>query len=77
MKDVEMRLQMLRSRDASAPGPRRGEEMTRGRSEAAKANGISGAVPVPASHHGTRQYSLEQEFVSSARVPRIVMINLK
>jgi len=70
MKDVEMRLQMLRSHDASAPGPRRGVEMTHARSEAAKANGIRGAVPVPAGHHGTRQFSLEQEFVSSARVPR-------
>ncbi|CAO2035827.1 unnamed protein product [Urochloa humidicola] len=71
MKDVEMRLQMLRARGAAAPGPRRGEEMRiQARSEALKVNGIIGAVPVPAGHNGTRQYSLEQEFVSSARVPR-------
>ncbi|CAL5026357.1 unnamed protein product [Urochloa decumbens] len=71
MKDVEMRLQMLRARNAAAQGARRGEEMIHARSEVPKANGIGGgAIPVPAGHHGTRQYSLEQEFVSSARVPR-------
>ncbi|CAL5026359.1 unnamed protein product [Urochloa decumbens] len=70
MKDVEMRLQMLRARNAAASGPKRGEEMTHACSEVARVNGISGAIPVSIGHHGTRQYSLEQEFVSSARVPR-------
>ncbi|KAF8704077.1 hypothetical protein HU200_031563 [Digitaria exilis] len=71
MKEVEMRLQMLRARIAVPLGLRRGEEMCHAHSEAAaKVNGTSAAIPVPAGHHGTRQYSLEQEFVSSARVPR-------
>ncbi|CAN6240208.1 unnamed protein product [Urochloa humidicola] len=72
MKDVEMRLQMLRAGSPATPGPRRrGKEMTiQARSEALRIDGIIGAVPVPSGHNGTRQYSLEQEFVSSARVPR-------
>ncbi|KAL6651066.1 hypothetical protein ACP70R_009991 [Stipagrostis hirtigluma subsp. patula] len=75
MKDVEMRLQMLRGRHgAAAPGVRGGEEAARPRREAAAVSGHGGggAVPVPAAddHHGSRQYSLELEFVSSSRVPR-------
>ncbi|KXG28453.1 hypothetical protein SORBI_3005G124700 [Sorghum bicolor] len=60
MKDVEMRLQMLRVHQSVAP-PRCDGERT---------SGLGGAVPVPAGRHGSRQYSLEQEFLSSARVPR-------
>ena len=72
MKDVEMRLQMLRARQGVAPKKRRDDEATR-RCEAVRANMINGAIPVAAataSQHGSRQYSLEQEFVLSSRVPR-------
>ncbi|GJN26984.1 hypothetical protein PR202_gb14957 [Eleusine coracana subsp. coracana] len=64
MKDVEVRLQMLSGRHhAVAPRPeaRKGERAMAPR---------GGSVPVPAGHHGSRQYSLELEFVSSSRVPR-------
>jgi hypothetical protein len=59
MKDVEIRLQMLRGCQSVA-APRDGERIS----------GLGGAVMVPAGHHGSRQYSLEQEFLSSSRVPR-------
>ena len=60
MKDVEMRLQMLRGRQSVAPPRCDGERLS----------GLGGAVPVPAGQNGSRRYSLEQEFLSSARVPR-------
>jgi len=73
MKDVEMRLQMLRARQGVAPRKKRDNETTR-RCEAVRAKMINGAIPVAAaataSLHGSRQYSLEQEFVLSSRVPR-------
>jgi serine/threonine protein kinase len=59
MKDVEIRLQMLRGCQSVA-ALRDGERIS----------GLGGAVLVPAGHHGSRQYSLEQEFLSSSRVPR-------
>ncbi|KAK3144207.1 hypothetical protein QOZ80_4AG0310060 [Eleusine coracana subsp. coracana] len=63
MKDVEVRLQMMRGRHAVAPRPeaRRGERAMAPR---------GGGVPIPAGYNGSRQYSLELEFVSSSRVPR-------
>ncbi|CAL5015912.1 unnamed protein product [Urochloa decumbens] len=70
MKDVEMRLQMLRGHQGVAPRMRRDDEVPR-RREAARTNMIDGAIiPMAASHHGSRQYSLEQEFVLSSRMPR-------
>ncbi|CAO2043027.1 unnamed protein product [Urochloa humidicola] len=70
MKNVEMRLQMLRERQVVASRVRRDDEVPR-RREAARTNRINGAIiPEAASHHGSRQYSLEQEFVLSSRVPR-------
>lgn len=63
MKDVEMRMQTLRGCHTVAPGP-----MAR---RAEGAMGLCGtAVPMPTGHHGSRQYSLELEFLSSLRVPR-------
>jgi serine/threonine protein kinase len=59
MKDVEMRLQMLRCRQDVAPRARKDNEVTHHRREAERINRISGAIPEAASHHGTRQYSLE------------------
>lgn len=60
MKDVEMRLQMLRCQQDVAP-----------RTHPAKRTSmISHAIPMPASQHGSRQYSQEQEFILSSRVPR-------
>ncbi|CAM0947593.1 unnamed protein product [Alopecurus aequalis] len=64
MKDVEMRLQLLTGRRVA---PR--DQLARPRREAPKADGPGGAVPV-IGQHGSRQYSQEQEFVSSLRVPR-------
>ncbi|PUZ48032.1 hypothetical protein GQ55_7G213200 [Panicum hallii var. hallii] len=69
MKDVELRLQMLRARQGVASRKRRDDEVTR-RRKAVGANMINGAIPVAAaSNHGSRWYSLEQEFVLSC-VPR-------
>lgn len=60
MKDVEMRLQMLRCQQDVAPRahPEKRTKM------------ISHAIPMSASQHGSRQYSQEQEFILSSRVPR-------
>ncbi|PVH35593.1 hypothetical protein PAHAL_7G221200 [Panicum hallii] len=70
MKDVEMRLQMLRARQGVASRKRRDDEVTR-RREAVGANMINGAIPVAAaSNHVSRWYSLEQESVLSSCVPR-------
>ncbi|RLM75501.1 wall-associated receptor kinase 5-like isoform X2 [Panicum miliaceum] len=70
MKDVEMRLQMLRARQGVTPRKRMDGEVAR-RCEAVRANMTNGAILVAAaSHHGSRQYSLEQEFVLSSQVPR-------
>ncbi|XP_004978142.1 putative wall-associated receptor kinase-like 16 [Setaria italica] len=55
MKEVEMRLQMLRTSHAVAPRSRMDEAVR------PQINGIIGAVLVAAGHHGSRQYSLEQE----------------
>lgn len=70
MKDVEMRLQMLRCHQDVATRARKGNELTHRRREAERINRSSSAIPVSASHHGSRQYSLEQEYILSSRVPR-------
>ncbi|CAL4949842.1 unnamed protein product [Urochloa decumbens] len=70
MKDVETRLQMLRCCQDVALRARKGNELTHRRREAERINRISGAIPLVASHHGSRQYSLEQEFILSSRVPQ-------
>lgn len=49
MKEVEMRLQMLRTNHAAAPRARVMDEAIR-----PQIDGIVGAVPVAAGHHGTR-----------------------
>nr|CAB3485179.1 unnamed protein product [Digitaria exilis] len=69
MKEVEMRLQMLRTCQGVAPRARM-DEVPRPRCESAKTNGIARSVPVAAGHNVSRHYSLEQEFVLSSRVPR-------
>lgn len=69
MKEVEMRLQMLRTSQVVAPRARI-DEVPHPRSESVKTNGIASSVPVAAGHHSSRQYSLEQEFVLSSHVPR-------
>ncbi|CAM0952977.1 unnamed protein product [Alopecurus aequalis] len=61
MKDVVMRLQLITGRRAA---PR-----ARPRCEAPEDFGRGGVVSV-VGQHGSRQYSQEQEFVSSLRVPR-------
>uniref|UniRef100_A0A0D3GEQ7 Protein kinase domain-containing protein n=1 Tax=Oryza barthii TaxID=65489 RepID=A0A0D3GEQ7_9ORYZ len=66
MKDVELRLQMLSGRRVAQEVQReaqRGNTLSRPRYEAAKGSEKPG-------HHGSRQYSLEQECVSSFYVPR-------
>nr|CAB3485176.1 unnamed protein product [Digitaria exilis] len=69
MKEVEMRLQILRS--SQVIGPRaRIDEVPRPHCEFVKTNRIASSVSMAACHHGSRQYSLEQEFVLSSRVPR-------
>ncbi|ONM15986.1 Protein kinase superfamily protein [Zea mays] len=60
MKDVEMRLQMLRCQQDVAPRAH----------PAKRTKMISHAIPMAASQHGSRQYSQEQEFILSSRVPR-------
>jgi serine/threonine protein kinase len=66
----EMRLQMLRCHQDVATRARKGNELTHRRREAERINRSSSAIPVSASHHGSRQYSLEQEYILSSRVPR-------
>uniref|UniRef100_A0A0E0A7C7 Protein kinase domain-containing protein n=1 Tax=Oryza glumipatula TaxID=40148 RepID=A0A0E0A7C7_9ORYZ len=66
MKDVELRLQMLSGRRVAQEVQReaqRGNTLSRPRYEAAQGSQKPG-------HHGSRQYSLEQECVSSFYVPR-------
>jgi serine/threonine protein kinase len=60
MKDVEMRLHMLRGGQSVALLRCDGERITE----------HGGVVPVPVGQHGSWQYSLEQEYLSSSRVPR-------
>uniref|UniRef100_A0ACD5UC59 Uncharacterized protein n=1 Tax=Avena sativa TaxID=4498 RepID=A0ACD5UC59_AVESA len=69
MKDVEMRLQLLLTGRRVAPRARRDEGAWGLRCEAPEEDRHAGTVPV-AGQHGSRQYSQEQEFVSSLRVPR-------
>lgn len=63
MKDVEMRLRFLRARKVAL-----GKDEVAHR-EVGGGDWPGGMVPV-AGHLGTRQYSLEQEFASSLRIPR-------
>ncbi|XBI93455.1 hypothetical protein VPH35_030302 [Triticum aestivum] len=65
MKDVEMRLQFLRARKV-APGK---DEVVRSHRDVVGGDWHGGVVPA-AGHDGTRQYSLEQEYASSLRIPR-------
>uniref|UniRef100_A0A453CH77 Protein kinase domain-containing protein n=1 Tax=Aegilops tauschii subsp. strangulata TaxID=200361 RepID=A0A453CH77_AEGTS len=65
MKDVEMRLQFLRARKV-APGK---DEVVRSHRDVGGGDWHGGVVPA-AGHDGTRQYSLEQEYASSLRIPR-------
>ncbi|KAM3368744.1 hypothetical protein ACQJBY_016958 [Aegilops geniculata] len=67
MKDVEMRLQLLKGRRVA---PRAGrDEEARPRCEAA-GDGGRGCVAPAIGQHGSRQFSQEQEFMSSQRVAR-------
>lgn len=71
MKDVEMRLQFLRARKVLAS--REDDEVVirrRPHPGAGRDDDGRRAVVAVAGHDGTRQYSLEQEFVSSLRIPR-------
>jgi serine/threonine protein kinase len=68
MKDVEMRLQLLTGRRV-APRARR-DEVARGPPGEAPEDDGRGDVVSVVGQHGSRQYSQEQEFVSSLRVPR-------
>ncbi|CAN6276338.1 unnamed protein product [Urochloa humidicola] len=66
MKDVEVRLRLLNGRPVASTN----DEEVRPSCEAEQGGlGRGGVVPV-ADQDGTRQYSLEQEFVSSLRIPR-------
>ncbi|XP_037410124.1 wall-associated receptor kinase 5-like [Triticum dicoccoides] len=67
MKDVEMRLQLLAGRRV-APRVERGD-VAQPHSEAAGNNGHGGIAPV-IGQNGSRQFSQEQEFALSLRVPR-------
>ncbi|KAF7041217.1 hypothetical protein CFC21_051040 [Triticum aestivum] len=60
MKDVEMRLQLLTGRRVARPA---------GQEQVAPLPRCGGDVPV-IGEHGSRQFSQEQEFVSSLQVPR-------
>ncbi|XP_048551277.1 wall-associated receptor kinase 3-like, partial [Triticum urartu] len=67
MKDVEMRLQLLAGRRVvPRAGPHEGAQPRR---EATGDVGRGCVVPV-IGQHGSRQFSQEQEFASSLRVPR-------
>lgn len=69
MKDVELRLQLLKAKArAYASGPRADGEF-RPPGETGRRARRYGVVPVTA-QDGTRQYSLEQEIASSLRIPR-------
>uniref|UniRef100_A0ACD5Z9I8 Uncharacterized protein n=1 Tax=Avena sativa TaxID=4498 RepID=A0ACD5Z9I8_AVESA len=65
MKQVEMRLQLLTGHRV-APRAKR-DKVARPRYEAVEDDG---PVLVVGQQHGSRQYSQEQEFVSSLRIPR-------
>ncbi|VAH83937.1 unnamed protein product [Triticum turgidum subsp. durum] len=67
MKDVEMRLQLLTGRRV-APRVEQGE-VAQPHSEAAGNNGRGGIAPL-IGQNSSRQFSQEQEFVSSLLVPR-------
>uniref|UniRef100_A0ACD5UTT2 Uncharacterized protein n=1 Tax=Avena sativa TaxID=4498 RepID=A0ACD5UTT2_AVESA len=67
MKDVEMRLQLLMGRRV-APRVRR-DKVACPRGETPEGDG-HGCVVSMVGQHGSRQYSQEQEFMSSVRVPR-------
>lgn len=69
MKDVEVRLQLLKAKArAYASGPRADGEF-RPPGETGRRARRYGVVPVTA-QDGTRRYSLEQEIASSLRIPR-------
>ena len=71
MKDVEVRLQLLKGRTAA---PRtRGDSEFRPPCETGRGDRRPGVVPVTG-QDGTRQYSLEQELASSLRIPRYVEV---
>jgi len=67
MKDVEVRLQLLKGRTAASRSRADGGFHPPG--ETGRGNRRRGVVPVTG-QDGTRQYSLEQEFASSLRIPR-------
>ena len=67
MKDVEVRLQLLK-RCTAALRPR-GDGEFRPPGETGRGDRRPGVVPVTG-QDGTRQYSLEQEFASFLRIPR-------
>lgn len=69
MKDVEVRLQLLKGRARAAAPRGDGEVWRRCDCEAGRGDTRWGVVPV-AGQDGTRQYSLDQEFASSLRIPR-------
>uniref|UniRef100_A0ACD5UD14 Uncharacterized protein n=1 Tax=Avena sativa TaxID=4498 RepID=A0ACD5UD14_AVESA len=67
MKDVEMRLQLLTGRRVALRARR--DEVAWPRCETQEDDG-HGCVVSMVGQHGSRQYSQEQEFMSSVRVPR-------